>query len=334
MAQVERRRSDAPTVGETSRSRFDRRDMSKSGPEVNDSLDALIREQVRSGARGKVPNGQRCESFDPNLAAAYAEELLPPTVRRDFEIHLAGCHACRSEYADFALIYRVDATPTIQTDATPTLLARIRDFFASRTPTWSPQLAMGIPALAVVLLGGLAWWVVASRPSSEPSVATGSIPAPPPPVEAPRTPSNDGPQGGDVNAQQTPSPSTNTISPGPTRKAPGPIQPVRPPKARPERPDDTVTRSVDTGQPGEASSRIRRAGGKTFVLVGGAWTDRDYLARDRSKTYTTTTIERGSAGFDSAVKTAPVLVEYAKLDGKVVVVEGDTVYTILGSGPK
>jgi hypothetical protein len=297
---------------------------------------------VRSGAPRRAADDQRCESFDPNLAAAYAEDVLPATARRDFENHLAGCQSCRSEYADFALINRVDATPTIQTEPTPSLIARVRAFFGSLTPAWGPQLAMGLPALAVVLLGGLAWWIVTSGSSSEVNVATGSKEARPTPPEIAPVPANGVSRPAQGEATQQPPQATNASEPsnpvGPTSKPSEPAKTVRPPKPPPERvrpeSEDSVTRSVDTGPSSEPSSRIRRAGGKTFVLVGGAWTDRDYLVRDRSKSVTSTTIERGTAAFDAAVESTPVVAEYAKIEGKVVVMEGETVFTIVGGGPK
>jgi hypothetical protein len=322
--------------------------MSGNGPMNDDSLDGLLRKHFRSGVAGGGANGPQCDGFDANLAAAYAEETLSVLARRDFEEHLAGCGGCRREYSDFALILRVDATPTLQGDPAPTLVARVRDFFASLTSFSGARLAMAAPALAVVLLGGLAWWVVASRTATETSVAmapTSAAPAPPSSDQS--APSASAAESGAPEAvdRQDPASTTPTVRRPESRSAPrpaptprAPSQPARPSRSlseatRPES-DDSVTRSAGTGESTGAPSRIRRAGGKAFILVAGAWTDRDYLARDRSKTYATVTLERGSAAFDSALATTPVLAEYARLDGRVVVLEGASVYTIVGSGPK
>jgi hypothetical protein len=305
--------------------------MSKSMPMRDDSLDRILRDHYRG--RGGASES-RCAGFDPNLASAYEEGTLAPTARRAFQEHLAACQSCRTDWADFTLTLRVDATPTLDGEERQPLLARVRAFVASLGSLGSPQWAMAVPALGVVLLGGLAWWVVSSRTAGGPDVAMAPRNEAAQPAATPQVPTVAGGQAThEVDKPATPEPGAGVE--GAPRRSGGakPAPPAPAPRPRPSRTrpdvDDSVTRSAQPAEPAAESSRVRRAGGKTFLLVGGAWTDRAYLGRDRGREYAAQTIERGSAAFEAAVQRAPALAEYGKLGERVVVLQGDTVYTIV-----
>jgi len=236
-----------------------------------------------------------------------------------------ACGACRADLVDFTQIWRVDATPTIQGDESPGLAERVRAFLASVfSGRMGTQWALAVPAVAVLILGGFMWWIVASKqaPGADVAVAPRDI--------TPMAPSA---------AAPAPSQEASPPSPQPPRTPPSLPQTnsngvkARPPRTPPHN-DDGITRSVEQAGPRDSSAKTRRVAGKSFIFFGGVWTDREYLQRDRSRSYESLTVTRGTDGFEKAAQRFAALSHYAALDGRVVVLEDASIVTIVGPAPR
>lgn len=307
--------------------------MREHGSHPDDSIGDLLRAHGATSA-GMETHVANCDGFDPNLASSFVEGTIGQRALARYESQLAACAACRDELADFTQMWRVDATPTIQGDEAPGFAERAWAFFASLLAMPSSQWALAAPALAVLLVGGFAWWIVANREAPGADVASASREV------APAVASSDAvaPHAEGVAEAAAPSPPPAGADAGPSR-VPAPARQrdsvsgndrVRPARPRIE-PDESVTRSAETRDRTSTESKVRRVAGKTFVRVDGAWMDREYLVRDRAGSYETIAVARGTAAFSSAAARFPSLAQFAALDGKVVVLEGSAVVTIVDS---
>jgi hypothetical protein len=307
--------------------------MREHGSHPDDSIGDLLRAHGAANAGGESHVAD-CEGFDPNLASSFVEGTIGRRALARYERQLASCAACRDELADFTHMWRVDATPTIQGDEAPGFVERVHAFFASLVGMPS-QWALAVPALAVLLVGGFAWWVVANREAPGADVASAPREVAPAAVASSDAIAPHAEAGTETAA---PPPSTPGADAGPSR-VPAPVRQrdsvsgndrVRPARPRAE-PDESITRSVETRDRASTESKVRRVAGKTFVRVDGAWVDREYLVRDRAGSYEAIAVVRGTAEFSSAAAKFPSLAQFAALDGKVVVLEGTSVVTIVDS---
>jgi hypothetical protein len=79
----------------------------------------------------------------------------------------------------------------------------------------------------------------------------------------------------------------------------------------------------------EPSSAIRTAGGKTFYLRDGIWTDADFKAR---MTLPQTVVKFGSDQYFALLKQKPRLATFFSLGEKVVVILDGTIYRVDAAG--
>jgi len=133
-------------------------------------------------------------------------------------------------------------------------------------------------------------------------------------------------------ASRTSRPPGPAASPVPMPEAASPAEAppdtgVTPPPEAPARPAPAA------GEPARESLETRRSGhatvgGKTFDLVAGLWTDRDFDPNADLPTVTVSTSPDRKALFDRI----PELASYARLGDRVLVVHGGTVYRFEPAG--
>ncbi|HEX8070516.1 MAG TPA: zf-HC2 domain-containing protein [Pyrinomonadaceae bacterium] len=162
--------------------------------EFDRELDGLLRAHARraTSARATAPAAQvdapGGAHLDADELSAYAENALPAPARARYTAHLADCDSCRGQVVLLTraagVAEQLAARPVVEREraTAPSWRARLAALFAPAAWRYA------LPACALLLVGGLVYWVViASRTSrsstdaqiaSAPRTLPASVPVP------------------------------------------------------------------------------------------------------------------------------------------------------------
>lgn len=105
------------------------------------SIDSLLRAYVSR------PSNRECSEFDADLANAYIERSLTPTLRSRYEQHLSECTPCRKNVISLSRLVEPESRPSISVRADSRLDAK-RIFGVTSWPRW----AMATAAVIVLAI--------------------------------------------------------------------------------------------------------------------------------------------------------------------------------------
>lgn len=96
-------------------------------------FESMLRRHLQQGGTPVAP----CVGFDADLASAYLERALSPRTHSQFEVHLAGCAACRQHVV--ALARLADLLPVAQpavAAVAPVTVPQMQPLGAAAEPVW------------------------------------------------------------------------------------------------------------------------------------------------------------------------------------------------------
>lgn len=131
-------------------------------PGIDPEFERMLRRHLKRGGSMVAA----CSGFDADLASAFLEHSLPEPARSQYQLHLAGCAACRRHLIELSRLFdSTEAIPAFVAEKQPAIpalswkekLAGWLDVSRWQAPAWNLQTAgLATAAIVFVAVSGVA----------------------------------------------------------------------------------------------------------------------------------------------------------------------------------